>query len=197
MGDDVPLRPRRLAGVIRGMMLMLVVSGLVACGDDASSAATTSVPAHMPVVGERTPVYGNSNGCTMPDLEPQPASGPWEIYTGHCASTVEMSDPRVSGDEVMDIEIHWATGLDFDKWWTTNNVLSNDGGTWRGEAWGSEYVAENGDLLTSGYARYVGEGGYEGLVFHAFYAQSAGFVSPDDTNGEWSYWYAGWIESAG
>lgn len=188
---------RWIRGWVAGAAMLLMVSGLAACGDDASSVPATSAPAHMPAVGTRTPVYGNSNGCDMPDLSRRPDPGPWEIYVGHCYTTLEMSDPRVSGDEVMDIEVHWATGLDFDKWWTTNNVLSNDGGTWRGEAWGSEYIAENGDLLTSGYARYVGEGGYDGLVFHAFYAQSAPFVSPDDTDHDWSYWYAGWIEPAG
>lgn len=213
MGSPMPLvsdgaRIRRLLVPLVGLLW------LAACGDAAStdttiqattttasaaatSATTTTAPATTTEattpVGERVLVYGSSNGCDMPNLSVEYRED-WEIYTGKCYSTVTLSDPRVSGREVMDIEIHLATGLEIDKWWTTNNVLTNDGGTWRGESWGSEFFDENGNPFTSGYARYVGEGAYEGLVFHAFLAQFPGFAPPDDPDE--SYWYSGWIEPA-
>jgi hypothetical protein len=64
--------------------------------------------------------------------------------------------------------------------------LALEGGTWRGACYGSGFVdpADRGQY-TSGYATLVGEGAYEGLVYHLLFAQS-----PEADH----YFYAGWIE---
>ncbi len=45
-------------------------------------------------------------------------------------------------------------------------VLTNDEGSWRGSVEG----AEGRDTLPSGEVHYVGEGAYEGLEFHHYFA---------------------------
>jgi hypothetical protein len=81
----------------------------------------------------------------------------------------DVSDPRVSGTETIGA-VAWTA----DRQWTVQpDVITNAEGTWRGSGQGSD--DEGGNPLAE--ARFVGEGGYEGLEFHYY-------VAPP-TEGEW------------
>jgi hypothetical protein len=97
--------------------------------------------------------------------------------------TLDMSDPRVSGIERQD-RFHLLVGrIGAGAVWAGEEAqLTNDQGTWRGSVLG----VEGRDTLPSGEAHYVGEGGYEGLVFHYYFSTSEdashavvrGWISP-------------------
>ncbi len=78
-------------------------------------------------------------------------------------------------------------------WFEYNDgTLTSEEGTWsKGEGFGSEFFDESGGLLTSGYARYLGEGTFDGLVYEYFYSQAPAFTSED--NPHESYRISGWI----
>jgi hypothetical protein len=97
--------------------------------------------------------------------------------------TLDMSDPRVSGIEKQD-RFHLLVGsIGVGAVWMGEDAhLTNDEGTWSGSVVG----VEGRDTLPSGEAHYVGEGGYEGLVFHYYFSTSEdashavvrGWISP-------------------
>ena len=192
-----------------GRLLALLVgfSLLAACGDSVSTetaaatttaAVTTTTAATTTTTEATTPdpgrvfVHGRAN-CDFPDAT-MTVEGEWDVYTGTLLCTDTMSDPRVTGVEAMEITLWTSEELRIHKFVTSSDTLTNDGGTWRGEAFGSEFFDEDGNLFTSGYARLVGEGGYEGLVYNVFFAQGPGLANP--ANPDESYLYSGWIEPA-
>jgi hypothetical protein len=82
---------------------------------------------------------------------------------------LDMSDPRVSGTETIE-HMAWLAGR---QWIVNGDVITNAEGTWRGSGQGSD--DEDGAPLSE--ARFVGEGGYEGLEFHYYLAPP--------TEGDW------------
>jgi hypothetical protein len=144
------------------------------------------------VTGDRTFVYGTGN-CDCNFLSAT-AEGDTQILIGKCVCITHLSDPRVNGQEEFPMtltrfpdqtpEVHWFEYND--------GTLTSEEGTWsKGEGFGSEFFDKSGGLLTSGYARYLGEGTFDGLVYEYFYSQAPAFTSEDDPNE--SYRIAGWI----
>lgn len=117
------------------------------------------------------------------------------MTTAELVCSWEMSDPRVTGSEQADLVLNWAVlpADTMEHFFTTNDVLTNDAGTWRGCGWGSEYFDESDRLHTSGIGRYLGEDGYEGLSLFIQYAQgpdlgpnyrASGWIEPTDSLGQ-------------
>ena len=78
-----------------------------------------------------------------------------------------MNDPRVSGTERQD-RFRFVIGRPgFATVWVSEEAtITNADGTWRG----SVQAAESSDAWPIGEAHYVGEGAYEGLEFHYYFA---------------------------
>lgn len=139
------------------VMLLMVVGGLVvaACGSGESTEATPEAAPFHAVPDDSVAVTGTATCDTS-----------WlgGLLTVECV--LDMSDPRVSGNEIQP-DIHFfAAGLDARVWMVEEAVITNEDGTWRGSAQGAEDLAGT----PIGEAHYVGEGGYEGLVFHYYFA---------------------------
>jgi hypothetical protein len=77
-----------------------------------------------------------------------------------------MSDPRVSGTETIDQYRPFAGNMAGRQWILERDVIENAEGTWRGSAQGSD----DGPGNPLGEARFVGEGAFDGLEFHYYFA---------------------------
>lgn len=187
------------------LVMILVGSALASCGDDNLADATTTTtaptktteaPTSTALLGGRVPVAGTGN-CDC-DFGSVVDEGDTRILTGTCGCTNHYSDPRVSGREELPMTLYMFTNQDPEVHWFeySDATLTNDeGASWRGgEGFGSEFFDVNGDLKTTGHARYIGEGAYEGLVFEYFYAQSGDFAPEGDPHE--SYRISGWIGPA-
>ncbi len=155
------------------VMLLMVVGGLIVAscgGGEETETAPEAAPFH-PVPDDAIAVTGTAT-CE--------ASWPGGLLTVECF--LDMSDPRVSGNEIMPDTHFFAAGLDARVWMVEEAVITNEGGTWRG----SSQAAENLDGIPAGEAHYVGEGGYEGLVFHYYF-----FHADLDEKAELRGWISG------
>jgi hypothetical protein len=76
---------------------------------------------------------------------------------------LEMSDPRVSGTEMIEQFQTVTSG----QWIFERDVITNAEGTWQGSSQGSD----DRDANPIGEAHLVGEGGYEGLEFHYYFTE--------------------------
>jgi len=166
----------------RVMLLMVVGSLIVAsCGGGEStettqsgvgtttSSTTTTVPSTTTTVPETTMVEAAPFHAIPDDAVAVTGTATCVFSRGGGFLTVEcvldMSDPRVSGNEIHPDLRFFAEGAGGRVWVTEEAVITNDGGTWRGSAQAAEDLAR----IPSGEAHYVGEGGYEGLVFHYYF----------------------------
>lgn len=174
-------------------MLLMVVGGLIvaSCGGGEST-ETTSADVVTTATSTTTTVPENSMVEAAPfHAVPNDAIAVTgtatckAFYTGGLMTVecvLDMSDPRVSGNEIHP-DIHFfAAGLDARVWITEKAVITNEAGTWRGSA----QAAEDLEGIPAGEAHYVGEGGYEGLVFHYYF-----FQADLDDKGELRGWISG------
>ena len=201
MSAQHPLTPR-LGHLV--LVMSLVGFVLAGCGGDGSvestttaAAPTTNVAAPSPALaGGRVPVSGTGNcDCDFPSAQEE---GEVLVLTGTCTCIAHTSDSRVSGREELPMTLSVFSGFDPEVHWFEYNdatFTNEEGGSWSGgEGFGSEFFDQNGDLKTTGYTRYVGEGAYEGLVYEYFYGQSNDFGPESDPHE--SYRISGWIEHA-
>jgi hypothetical protein len=177
------MRPLRLA------LMGTITIALVALGGSASAQDRTPENSDVISLEGKTLVTGTIN-CDVA-FGPLRVEGDGQVLDGTIWCTHASSDPRVSGHEEAELRLilYNSVPTDIDRWASGDAILSNEQGTWRGEAFGSEYWAEGGDVFSNGHARYVGEGAYEGLVYHLFFAHAPDF--PTDR-----YLASGWIEPA-
>lgn len=128
---------------------LLVVGSLIvaSCGNGESTAPFHAIPDDaVAVTGTATCAFSAGGG-----------------FTAECV--LDMSDPRVSGDEIHPNLRFFAAGEGGRVWVAEEAVITNEDGTWRGSA----QAAEDLGGIPSGEAHYLGEGGYEGLVFHYYF----------------------------
>jgi hypothetical protein len=173
--------------------LTIVVLFLAACdGGSEESAKSTSSPvasasSSTGATGDRVLISGTAV-CDFTGGMTEKKSGPVTTYEGPMACKDEASDPRVSGLDEFELTetVFMGRGNDIAWFRCENATLTTEGGTWRGECYGSEFTnPDDGALYTSGHATFVGEGAYEGLVYHQLYTQ---YPAADH------YFIAGWIE---
>lgn len=194
------------------LVIILVTSVLAGCGGNDSAETTTTItapttttaptptttvaPITPTLAGGRIPVVGTSNcDCYFPSTQDE---GDVQALTGACVCITHASDPRVSGREEFPMTLSMFPGMDPEVHWfeySAATLTNEEGGTWvNGEGFGSEFFDQNGDLKTTGHARYIGEGAYAGLVYEYFYGQSNDFAPEGDPHE--SYRISGWIEPA-
>lgn len=160
---------------------------LLGCGPAGSAEPATSGELPSPFAGRV-----NVSGTAICDLEDVQATGSLagvrtETATMRC--NYEMSDPRVTASEETKLTMHWVTAK-VEYFLLEDDVLTNDGGTWRGRGWGSEYFDESGALFSSGTSLFRGEGDYDGLSYRLIIARHA---APEAlASGVWMV--SGWIE---
>lgn len=167
------------------VVLLVAVCGLTfaSCGDespdtapaDISQDATTSAALHpipddsVAVTGTATCTFGRPDGEADDDAE---ASDDGETTDDEndadffVTCELEMSDSRVSGTETHDrFRFVYVEGEDAGVWVVEEAIITNGAGTWRGTA----QAVDDGTPM--GEARYVGEGDYEGLIFHYYFGE--------------------------
>jgi hypothetical protein len=109
-------------------------------------------------------------------------------FSGRFACDETMSDPRVTGRNEMKMTLVQAAEPKMDYFVCEDATLTTEDGTWRGECYGSEFWSEDGTVYTTGHATLVGDGAYDGLVYHQLFTQPG---EGDD------YLYVGFIEPVG
>jgi hypothetical protein len=175
-------------------LLLVLVLTLVSCGGATEDNAPT--PPITPeasvsltsATSDRILVSG-TGVCDFTSPMSEQKKGGFSIYSGFMACTEEMSDPRVSGEDEFYLTETQVFHPDVAWFSCEDQVLTNEGGTWRGGGFGSEFTHPvDGELYTSGQSTLVGEGAYEGLVYHQLYYQAASEAD--------HYFFSGWIEPA-
>jgi hypothetical protein len=131
-----------------------------------TTAATTTT---TPVTSTTTRTYLTTDEAA---LHPLPADATVVVGTATCFSDQgamvcedDMSDPRVSGHETIGLIWYVAQGPAGTAWIASQDVITNENGTWRGTAQG----AQDADGAIQGEAHFVGEGAYEGLEYHYYF----------------------------
>lgn len=134
-------------------------------GDLSDTTQAASPVALHPIPLESVGVTGTAS-CNFSDLGTDPEDPEGE--SGDLVTCeLEMSDPRVSGTETHDRFRYYNIGDDSLAWVAEEAVITNEEGTWRG-------IVQAGDDGTPiGEAHYVGEGAYDGLEFHYYFAHTA------------------------
>ncbi len=136
---------QRLGVVVAAGALALVAS----CGGTDTNAA----PFHAVPEGAQV-VWGSASCRDGPEDE----DGGWTLL---CA--LDMSDPRVSGTESIELVQTVTSG----QWIFDRDVITNAEGTWQGSSQGSD----DRDGNPIGEAHFIGQGGYEGLEFHYYFTE--------------------------
>jgi hypothetical protein len=147
---------RRVALIAAAALLLAVVAGaLVGSRLTTEDRLSKAVPFHA-VPDDSEAVWGTAS-CRA------------SSYIGGFALSCEldMSDPRVSGTETIEQYRGFADGSGGHQWILGDDVITNAEGTWRGSSQGSSDAAVN----PLGESHYIGEGAYEGLEFHYYFAQ--------------------------
>ena len=176
-----------------GAALLLLVS-VASCQDRSTDPVGSAEPSDnspstlaTDLGTERTPVFGTTT-CARSEGGSRTRGG-LEILEEHFSCTDEMSDPRVSGSDEVDVETVFRVGDDDNlaSPWTAELVVSNDGGNWRGTCTGAlESMTDPMGWPTNyGICTLAGEGGYTGLSYVYLLA-----------GGNAELVYAGWIEPA-
>jgi hypothetical protein len=80
---------------------------------------------------------------------------------------LDVSDPRVSGTETIEEFGSFADGPGGRVWTFGRHVITNAGGTWRGSCQGADDYPGN----PIGESHFIGEGAYEGLELHYYFAE--------------------------
>jgi len=127
-------------------------------GPDATTAALHAVPADSVLVtGTAT--------CVFSEEGADPKGGD---NNDLATCQLDMSDPRVSGTETHNRFRYYIEGEEGWLWVAEEAIITNSEGTWRGTA----QAADDGTPI--GEAHYVGEGAYDGLVFHYYFGEWPG-----------------------
>ncbi len=170
-----------MLGVVRVVVAGTVVALIVgACGGASAKVETDPADDATTVIGTGT--------CDMAQVS-QDAEDGVLVVVERFECQLELSDPRVSGTEIFTTTTRVPDMRIGGPWTATGNVLTTEGGTWRGWSRGvAELVgvlpwAEGLKPFNYGEGHYVGEGEYEGLIFHYYFAGSNGEAGA-----------AGWIE---
>lgn len=176
---------------------LTIVLLLAACTqNNASSSGSESPAPESPTTAEvaaspasdKVLVSGTAV-CDFTSALSEQKRGSFSIFTGTMACTEEMSDPRVSGRDEFNLTQTQVFRPDVAWFSLEDQVLTTEGGTWRGGGFGSEFTnPDDGDLYTSGHSTLVGEGAYKGLVYRQLYYQSSAEAD--------HYFLSGWIEPA-
>jgi hypothetical protein len=135
-------------GVVVGVGALALVAS---CGGTDTNAALAPVHA----VPDGAQVEWGSVSCRD---APEDEDEEWGLVC-----ELDMSDPRVSGTEMIEQFQTVTPG----QWIFDRDVITNAEGTWRGSAQGSDDFSGN----PIGEAHFVGEGGYEGLEFHYYFTE--------------------------
>ena len=152
---------------MRGFGFVLAAVGLLiagaACGSDEESSATTApeVTTELhPIPADSLVVTGTAT-CVFSQEGTDPTGGD---NNDLATCELDMSDPRVSGTETHDRFRYFEDEAGLWVWVAEEAIITNSEGTWRGTAQAVD------DLTPIGEARYVGEGAYDGLVFHYYFS---------------------------
>ncbi len=170
----------RTVGVLAAAIL------LAGCGaaDGGASAAASFPP------DDATMVSGTAT-CEITSTSSARVDGVSEIYE-HFTCTLDMSDPRVSGTEELDVTTRVLDQDIATPWVVTAATLTTEAGTWTGEGagvldWsGSQPYAEGVEPFNYGEMRYSGAGDLAGLEL-SYYAAGS----------DYGLAYVGWIEETG
>jgi hypothetical protein len=127
--------------------------GIAGCSTNSTNDTdTNAAPAPFHAVPEGAQVVWGSASCRgMPSEDLS------------LACELDMSDPRVSGTEMIDQFQTVTSG----QWIFDRDVITNAEGTWQGSSQGSDDWEGN----PIGEAHFVGRGGYEGLEFHYYFTE--------------------------
>ncbi len=115
-------------------------------------------------VGPDTTYFTGTTACTFGGRESKVVDGVSQNEE-HYACDLVTTDPRLVGTEEIDLIAYIASGDGGP--WTAEAVLTTDEGSWHGTAQGVYDTARASDY---GEATYLGEGAYEGLTAHYYFA---------------------------
>lgn len=151
----------------RAVFLTLVLGLAVAsCGSDEPTTATTpNDPAptgfQLHAIPDDSMVVTGTATCVFSQEGVDPTGGDNNDLV---TCDLDLSDPRVSGTEIHDRFRYFEDEQGAWVWVAEEAIITNDEGTWRGVA----QAVDDGTPV--GEARYVGEGAYDGLVFHYYFS---------------------------
>lgn len=146
----------------RGVMLLAVVGlVVVSCGGGESTEASTAETAPFHAIPADSVVVTGTATCEFSQEGVDPTGGDNNDLV---TCELDMSDVRVGGTEVHDRFRYYVEDETGWVWVAEDAVITNDEGTWRGSAQAAD------DVSPIGEAHYVGEGAYEGLEFHYYFA---------------------------
>lgn len=174
------------------VIVLLLGSAVASCDRSTAGTGSTATSADPPtatamdITMEGTPVYGSTT-CRITSRGGETRDDR-EILEEHFSCLDEMSDPRVSGSDEIDVRTVYLAGHeDLAAPWTAELVLSNDQGSWRGTCTGAlESTSDpNGGPTNYGICTLAGEGAYADLSYTYLVA-----------GGNADLRYAGWIEPA-
>jgi hypothetical protein len=173
---------------MKRLLTLLVVLSVVlmSCGDNNDAMAPSA---------KAEAFVGTDIGVMTPISDEVTDDGTREIRE-HFSTTIEASDERVTGTQELDtvtVVLDPTEAIpDGVMWWVEDDVITNDGGTWRSDDGygvvdmvGVHPLAERVSPFNYGVIRYVGEGGYAGLELTMF------FTGTNESGG-----VAGWIEQS-
>lgn len=147
----------------RVVLLAVVVSVVVAsCGGGESTETATAETSPLHGIPADSVVVTGTATCVFSQEGVDPTGGD---NTDLVTCELDMSDPRVSGTETHDRFRYYVEAEDVGWVWVVEEaIITNSEGTWRGTAQAVD------DVTPIGEARYVGEGAYDGLVFHYYFS---------------------------
>ena len=134
-----------------------VSSDSSAIGGEALDATTAETTAFHAIPTDSVVVTGTATCAVSQEVRRGATKTTWP------SCSLDMSDPRVSGTgthkrfRYFEEEGGWM-------WVVEEAFITNSEGTWRGTA----QAVDDGTPI--GEARYVGEGAYDGLVFHYYFS---------------------------
>lgn len=147
------------------LQTMLVVLVLTSCGRGESAETTTAETAPFHAIPADSVVVRGTATCVFSDEGVDPTGGDNNDLV---TCELDMSDPRVSGTETHDrFRYYYEEGDEAGMWVVEEAIIVNSEGTWRGTA----QAVDDGTPI--GEAHYVGEGAYEGLVFHYYFSDAS------------------------
>jgi hypothetical protein len=152
--------------VLSATTCLLLLAACSPAGTASPASSTTGVAPFHSIPSNSKVVWGTAT-CELSDGGVDPVGG-GAGWLAVC--DFDMSDPRVSGTETEDRFrfVIGAAGI-ATLWVSEEATISNAEGTWRGSVQG----AEDSGSSPIGEAHYVGEGAYQGLEFHYYFAAVA------------------------
>lgn len=169
--------------------LSLIASLVLALGAPIGVAGQErEVVPDLTVPAEAEPFVGTEE-CEMTYFDPSESIEGVSYLVEHFSCTTETTDPRATGTEELDV---------FSRLgprplpWVAYGEFSTDEGSWRGrgegmvDPQGRSPFGTSGRPFNYGEMTYVGEGAYDGLVMHYYFAGGddltgvAGWIAPID-----------------